>query len=67
MSTSIGIGNLNIEPVELNSSALNVHNRPSIDNSLITGNDIYIHQMEVLQKMVRTNLFLTVIHHSIKF
>ena len=42
MSTSIGIGNLNIEPVELNSSALNVHNRPSIDNSLITGNDIYI-------------------------
>ena len=42
MTTSIGVGNLNIEPVELNSSALNVHNRPSIDNSLITGNDIYI-------------------------
>ena len=42
MSTSVGVGNLTIEPVELNSSALNVHNRPNIDNSLVTGNDIYI-------------------------
>ena len=42
MSTSVGVGNLNIEPVELNSSTLNVHNRPNIDNSLVTGNDIYI-------------------------
>ena len=42
MATSIGVGNLNIESVEVNSSALNVHNRQSIDQSLITGNDIYI-------------------------
>mgnify|MGYP007092506502 CR=1 FL=1 len=42
MATSVGVGNFNIEPVEVNSSALNVHNRQSIDHSLITGNDIYI-------------------------
>ena len=42
MTTSICVGNLIIEPVELNSSALNVHNRLNIDNSLVTGSDIYI-------------------------
>ena len=33
MATSIGIGNLNTEPVELNSSALNLHNRIQVDPS----------------------------------
>ena len=42
MGTSIGIGNLNTEPVELNSSALNLHNRIQVDPSLITGNDVYV-------------------------
>ena len=42
MATSVGIGNLNTEPVELNSSALNLHNRLHIDPSLINGNDIYV-------------------------
>ena len=42
MTTSVGIGNLNTEPIELNSSALSLHNRPNVDSSLITGNDIYI-------------------------
>ena len=42
MTSSVGIGNLNIEPVELNSSALNLHNRIQLDPSLITGNDVYV-------------------------
>ena len=42
MASSVGIGNLNIEPVELNSSALNLHNRIQSDPSLITGNDVYV-------------------------
>ena len=42
MATSIGIGNLNTEPVELNSSALNLHNRIQVDPSLIIGNDVYV-------------------------
>ena len=42
MASSIGVGNFNTEPVEVNSSALNLHNRVSTDNSLITGNDVYI-------------------------
>ena len=42
MASSIGIGNINVEPVELNSSALNLHNRIQVDPSLITGNDVYV-------------------------
>ena len=42
MASSIGIGNTNTESVELNSSALNLHNRIQVDPSLITGNDIYV-------------------------
>ena len=42
MASSIGIGNFNTESVELNSSALNLHNRIQVDPSLITGNDIYV-------------------------
>ena len=42
MTSSVGIGNLNIEPVELNYSALNLHNRIQLDPSLITGNDVYV-------------------------
>ena len=42
MASSIGVGNHNIESVELNSSALNIHNRIQLDSSLITGNDVYI-------------------------
>ena len=42
MAASIGIGNFNTESVELNSSALNLHNRIQVDPSLITGNDIYV-------------------------
>ena len=42
MASSLGIGNFNIEPIENSTSALNLHNRPSIDTSLLTGNDIYI-------------------------
>ena len=42
MASSIGVGNFNTEPVEVNSSALNLHNRVSPDNSLITVNDVYI-------------------------
>ena len=42
MASSIGIGNLNTESVELNSSALNLHNQIQVDPSLITGNDIYV-------------------------
>ena len=48
MASSIGVGNHNIESVELNSSALNIHNRIQLDSSLITGNDVYIyHPQEV--------------------
>ena len=42
MAASIGIGNFNTESVELNSSALNLHNRIQVDPSLVTGNDIYV-------------------------
>ena len=42
MASSIGVGNHNIESVELNSSALNIHNRIQLDSSLITGNDVHI-------------------------
>ena len=42
MASSIGIGNFNTESVELNSSALNLHNRIQVDPSLITRNDIYV-------------------------
>ena len=42
MASSIGIGNINVEPVELNSSALNLHNLIHVDPSLITGNDVYV-------------------------
>ena len=42
MASSIGIGNINVELVELNSSALNLHNRIQVDPSLITGNDVYV-------------------------
>ena len=42
MASSIGVGNHNIESVELNSSALNIHNRIQSDSSLITGNDLYV-------------------------
>ena len=41
MASSLGIGNLNTKPAELNLSALNLLNRLQIDPSLITGNDIY--------------------------
>ena len=43
-ASSIGIGNFNTESVELNSSALNLHNRIQVDPSLISGNDIYVAQ-----------------------
>ena len=42
MASSIGIGNINIEPVESNSRALNLHNRIQLDSTLITGNDVYV-------------------------
>ena len=42
MASSIGIGNLNTESIELNASALNLHNRIPVDPSLIHGNDIYV-------------------------
>ena len=42
MAFSIGIGNVNTETVELNKSALNLHNRIQMDPSLITSNDIYV-------------------------
>ena len=42
MATSIGIGNLNTEPVELSSRALNIHCRIQVDPSLIIGNDVYV-------------------------
>jgi hypothetical protein len=42
MASSMGIGNFNIEPIESSTSALNLHNRPSVDTSLLTGNDIFI-------------------------
>ena len=42
MASSIGIGNLNTESIELNTSALNLHNRIPVDPSLIHGNDIYL-------------------------
>ena len=42
MASSIGVGNHNIESVELNSSAFDIHNRIQIDLSLITGSDVYI-------------------------
>ena len=41
MASSFGIGNLNTEPIELSSSALNLHNRLQMDPSLITENDVY--------------------------
>ena len=42
MTSSVGIGNLNTEAVELNSSALNLHNRVHFGPSLINGNVIYV-------------------------
>ena len=42
MASSIGIGNCNKESVELNSSALNLHNLIQVDPSLIIGNDINV-------------------------
>ena len=42
MASSVGIGNLNTEPIELNSSALNLHNRIQVDQSLVVGNDVYV-------------------------
>ena len=42
MASSVGVGNLNTEPIELSSSALNLHNRIQVDPSLITGNDVYV-------------------------
>ena len=42
MTSTIGIGNLNTESIELNTSALNLHNRIPVDPSLIHGNDIYV-------------------------
>jgi hypothetical protein len=42
MASSVGIGNLNTEPIELSSSALNLHNRIQVDPSLVTGNDVYV-------------------------
>ena len=42
MISTIGIGNLNTESIELNTSALNLHNRIPVDPSLIHGNDIYV-------------------------
>ena len=42
MASSIGIGNLNTESIELNTSALNLHNRIAVDPSLVHGNDIYV-------------------------
>ena len=41
-ASSIGIGNLNTEPVEWNSSALNLHNRIQVDPLSKNGNDIYV-------------------------
>ena len=41
-ASSIGVGNHNYESVELNSSAINIHNRVQVNSSLITGNDVYI-------------------------
>ena len=42
MASSIGIGNINIEPVELKFSEFNLHNLIQLDPSLITGNDVYV-------------------------
>ncbi len=42
MATSIGIGNLNTEPVESHSSALNFHNLIQFDPSSISGNDVCV-------------------------
>ena len=42
MASSVRVGNLNTEPIELSSSALNLHNRIQVDPSLITGNDVYV-------------------------
>ena len=42
MASSVGIGNLNTESIELNTSALNLHYRIPVDPSLIHGNDIYV-------------------------
>ena len=42
IAPSIGICNVNAEPVELKSCAPTLHNRIQVDSSLITGNDIYM-------------------------
>ena len=42
MASTIGIGNLNTESIELNTSALNLYNRIPVDPSLIHVNDIYV-------------------------
>ena len=41
ITSSLGIENFNIEPIESSTSALNSHNRPSFDTSLLT--KIYIY------------------------
>ena len=42
MACSIGISNFNTDSVELNSSALNLHNWMQVDLSLVIAQDIYV-------------------------
>ena len=65
-ASSIGVGNHNIESVESNSSALNIHNRIQLDSSLITGNDVYISPTGGLTEDGPYACTLLEIHHSIK-
>lgn len=56
MTSSVGIGNLNTEAVELNSSALNIHNGVHFDPSLINGNDIHVSPTGGLSETDHSNL-----------
>lgn len=42
MRSSVGNSNFNTKPVKVNSSALNLHNRIQVGQSLIAANDIYV-------------------------
>lgn len=60
MAPSIGIGNLTREPLELNSSALNLHNALhnliQVNPSLINRNDIYVAHTGGLKVMRYTDI-----------
>ena len=42
MTSFSGVGNHKIDEVEASTTALNLFSRPTVDTSLVTGNDIHV-------------------------